>query len=138
MLLIKNVTKNYENLRYNLLAQPDTKRLSCRLRKILTKEEGYPTPKVDVRGLIKRESFLLVEDLRTKEWSLPGGYAEIGCSPKENIEKEVLEETGLVVTAKELLAVYDTDKRKDIPQLFQYYKMIFSCDILENHPFEKH
>lgn len=58
-------------------------------------------------------------------------------SPKENIEKEVLEETGLVVTAKELLAVYDTDKRKDIPQLFQYYKMIFSCEILENHPFEK-
>lgn len=57
--------------------------------------------------------------------------------PKENIEKEVLEETGLVVTAKELLAVYDTDKRKDIPQLFQYYKMIFSCEILENHPFEK-
>ena len=42
-----------------------------------------------------------------------------------------------VVTAKELLAVYDTDKRKDIPQLFQYYKMIFSCEILENHPFEK-
>ena len=35
MLLIKNVTKNYENLRYNLLAQPDTKRLSCRLRKNL-------------------------------------------------------------------------------------------------------
>ena len=48
-----------------------------------------------------------------------------------------MEETGLVVTAKELLAVYDTDKRKDIPQLFQYYKMIFSCEILENHPFEK-
>ena len=108
------------------------------LEKILTKEEGYPTPKVDVRGLIKKENrFLLVEDLRTKEWSLPGGYAEIGCSPKENIEKEVLEETGLVVTAKELLAVYDTDKRKDIPQLFQYYKMIFSCEILENHLFEK-
>ena len=39
------------------------------LEKILTKEEGYPTPKVDVRGLIKKENrFLLVEDLRTKEW----------------------------------------------------------------------
>ena len=62
---------------------------------------------------------------------------KLAALPKENIEKEVLEETGLVVTAKELLAVYDTDKRKDIPQLFQYYKMIFSCDILENHPFEK-
>ena len=57
------------------------------LEKILTKEEGYPTPKVDVRGLIKRESFLLVEDLRTKEWSLPGGYAEIGCSLKKILKK---------------------------------------------------
>ena len=28
-----------------------------RLRKILTKEEGYPTPKVDVRGLIKKNRF---------------------------------------------------------------------------------
>lgn len=26
---VKNVTKNYENLRYNLLAQPDPKRLFC-------------------------------------------------------------------------------------------------------------
>ena len=59
-------------------------------------------------------------------------------APKENIEKEVLEETGLVVTAKELLAVYDTDKRKDIPQLFQYYKMIFSCEILKIIPLKKH
>ena len=68
------------------------------LEKILTKEEGYPTPKVDVRGLIKKENrFLLVEDLRTKEWSLPGGYAEIGCSPKENIEKE-----GATVTIEEV------------------------------------
>ena len=25
----QNVTKNYENLRYNLLAQPDPKRLFC-------------------------------------------------------------------------------------------------------------
>ena len=106
------------------------------LEKILTKEEGYPTPKVDVRGLIKRESFLLVEDLRTKEWSLPGGYAEI--APLKKILKRSIGRNWLSCYSKELLAVYDTDKRKDIPQLFQYYKMIFSCEILENHPFEKH
>ena len=42
--------------------------------------------------------------------------------PKENIEKEVLEETGLVVTAKELLAVYDTDKRKTFLNYFSTIK----------------
>ena len=36
------------------------------------KNEGYPTPKVDVRALIQKdEKILLVEDSLTKEWSLP-------------------------------------------------------------------
>ena len=74
------------------------------------KNEGYPTPKVDVRALIQKdEKILLVEDSLTKEWSLPGGYAEIGLTPRENIKKEVLEETGLLVEVKELRAIFDTN-----------------------------
>lgn len=81
------------------------------LEKILIKEEGYLILKVDVCGLIKKENcFLLVEDLWIKEWLLFGGYVEIGCFFKENIEKEVLEEIGLVVIVKELFVVYDIDK----------------------------
>ena len=84
------------------------------------KNEGYPTPKVDVRALIQKdEKILLVEDSLTKEWSLPGGYAEIGLTPRENIKKEVLEETGLLVEVKELRAIFDTNLRPDIPQVFQ-------------------
>lgn len=101
------------------------------LENLFDKNEGYPTPKIDVRAYIKwNDKVLLVEDIKTKEWSLPGGYAEIGSSPKENIVREVFEETGLNVTVDKLLAVFDTDLREDLPQLFQYYKMIFSCTIV--------
>lgn len=95
------------------------------------KNEGYPTPKVDVRALIQKdEKILLVEDSLTKEWSLPGDYAEIGLTPRENIKKEVLEETGLLVEVKELRAIFDTNLRQDIPQVFQYYKLVFECEVL--------
>jgi ADP-ribose pyrophosphatase YjhB (NUDIX family) len=99
---------------------------------VFSHSEGYPTPKVDVRAYIKKDNkFLLVEDIQTQEWSLPGGYAEIGLTPKENITKEVLEETGLNVDVNNLLAIFDTDLREDVPQVFQYYKMIFSCSIID-------
>ncbi|EME7182070.1 NUDIX domain-containing protein [Enterococcus faecium] len=92
--------------------------------------EGHPTPKVDVRAYIKKDGkILLIEDKRTKEWSLPGGFAEIGLSPEENVRKEVYEETGLTVESTQLRAVFDTNKQKDIPQLFQYYKLVFACTI---------
>lgn len=85
----------------------------------LDNQDGYPTPKVDVRALIRQgDCVLLVRDSQSKEWSLPGGYAEVGLTPKENIQKEVLEETGLTVAVGALRAVFDTNLREDIPQLF--------------------
>lgn len=101
------------------------------LKVYLDQQDGYPTPKVDVRALIRKgNQILLVQDSHTKEWSLPGGYAEVGLTPKENIQKEVLEETGLTVAVGPLRAIFDTNLREDIPQLFQYYKLVFACDAL--------
>jgi len=102
------------------------------IEELFKNEVGYQTPKVDVRAWIKeKDKILLVEDAKTKEWSLPGGYADIGFSPLENVEKEVWEETGLTVRTNKLKAVFDTNLRKDIPQAFQYYKLVFDCEILE-------
>lgn len=102
------------------------------LSQLTEQNEGYPTPKVDVRAyIIQEDKVLLIEDKKTKEWALPGVYAEVGLSPKENIQKEVLEETGLIVQVNDLLGVFDTNLRKDIPQVYQYYKMIFSCSIIK-------
>lgn len=95
----------------------------------LVADPGYPTPKVDVRGFITEgDKVLLVQDTASGRWSLPGGYAEIGVSPSQNVQKEVLEETGLTVTVAGLLAIFDTNLRSDIPQLSQYYKLIFACE----------
>lgn len=100
------------------------------LKGIVDSDEGYPTPKIDVRAYIKKNKrILLVEDSATKTWALPGGYAEVGMTPKENIVKEVLEETGMIVDKATLMAVFDTNLRKDIPQLFQYYKLVFNCSV---------
>ncbi|MDO4681065.1 MAG: NUDIX hydrolase N-terminal domain-containing protein [Aerococcus sp.] len=99
----------------------------------LEADEGYATPKIDVRAFIQNEAgeILLVQDKRTKEWSLPGGYAEVNVSPTENVIKEVNEETGLIATAAQLAGVFDTNKRSDIPQSFQYYKLIFRCEVAD-------
>ncbi|AYW44911.1 NUDIX hydrolase [Tetragenococcus koreensis] len=98
---------------------------------LFSHESGYQTPKVDVRAWITQENkILLVQDSKTQEWSLPGGYADVGSSPKENVRNEVYEETGLTVDVRQLKAVFDTNLRKDIPQAFQYYKLVFDCEIL--------
>jgi ADP-ribose pyrophosphatase YjhB (NUDIX family) len=41
------------------------------------------------------------------EWSLPGGAVELGETLRSAAEREALEETGLVVSAGELLEVFD-------------------------------
>lgn len=44
----------------------------------LTQDSGYITPKIDVRGLIRHgNQLLLVQDIKTKLWALPGGFADV-------------------------------------------------------------
>jgi len=92
-------------------------------------EKEYPTAKVDIRGLIIDNDFkiLLVKESLDHKWSLPGGWADVGQSPKEVIIKECKEETGLDVAPQKLLAVFDKRMHPHPPQPFYVYKMIFYC-----------
>lgn len=101
----------------------------------LEKEAGYPTPKIDVRALIldKDNKVLLVEDPKTKSWSLPGGFADVGTSPVENVVKEVIEEAGLSVSVSNLIAVYDTNKSNPENSLTHYYKLVYYCKRLSGN-----
>lgn len=91
--------------------------------------KDYPTAKVDVRGLLlsNDNKVLLVKESMDGKWSLPGGWADIGYSPKEIIVKEFKEETGLDVIVKTLLAVFDKRMHPHPPQPFYVYKMVFHC-----------
>ncbi len=59
---------------------------------------------VGVTGIIlnqKNEVLLFKHTYRQREWSLPGGYMKAMEHPKEGLEREIFEESGLVVSADE-------------------------------------
>lgn len=90
----------------------------------------YPTAKVDIRALVlsPEKRVLLVRESVDGKWSLPGGWADVGNSPKETVIKECKEETGLDVKPKALLAVFDKRFHPHPPQPFYVYKMVFYCE----------
>ena len=90
--------------------------------------------KVDTRGLLLSpdKKILLVKESHDNNWSLPGGWADIGYSPREVIVKEFKEETGLVVIPEVLLAVFDKRMHSHPPQSFYVYKMVFYCKAISS------
>ncbi|KZL03322.1 MULTISPECIES: NUDIX hydrolase [unclassified Pseudovibrio] len=97
----------------------------------LAVDTHYATPKMDVRGLVIQEGeILLVKERCDARWTLPGGWCEVNESPKEAIEKEVFEETGLKVQATRLLAFFDKHKHDHPPQVPHSYKCFFLCEVV--------
>jgi len=99
-----------------------------KLPDLFSNEEGYQTPKVDVRGVIlKEDKILLVKERIDGRWSLPGGWTDIGLSPKTVMEKEVQEEAGIKVEAVKLLAIFDKLCHDHPPDPHHSYKLFFLC-----------
>jgi len=91
--------------------------------------QGYATPKVDVRGAVfDGERILLVQERTDGLWTLPGGYADVGLSAAENIVKEIAEEAGLEVRARQLYAVRHKAKHGYRPDTRDFYKFFFICE----------
>ena len=72
----------------------------------------YPDrPVVGIGGVVIEEGRALLirrnnEPLRG-QWSIPGGYLELGESLKDGVARELLEETGLRVRVLDLIEVFD-------------------------------
>jgi ADP-ribose pyrophosphatase YjhB (NUDIX family) len=95
---------------------------------VFASEQGYQTPKVDVRGVVFREDqILMVRETIDGNWSLPGGWADVGLTPSEVAVKEVREESGLVVVPERLLAVLDKKRHNHPPDMFHIYKIFILC-----------
>ena len=93
----------------------------------------YPTPKVDIRAFVMDENddILMVRESTDGGWSLPGGWADVGLSPREVAVKEVFEETGLRVEAQHLMAVFDKKCHPHPPQASYVYKIVLSCKLTD-------
>lgn len=96
----------------------------------LQTQGGYITPKVDVRGAVFQEGkILLVKETLDDTWTMPGGWADVGETPRQAVEREVFEEAGLSVEADRLIGAYDANRVEDALPLFHAYKLVFLCNV---------
>ena len=96
---------------------------------------GYTTPKVDVRGaVVKNNRILLVKERADGRWCMPGGWADVGETPSEMVEREVWEESGFVVKARRVIGVYDANRGDQPLSFYHAYKIVFECELLSGEP----
>jgi ADP-ribose pyrophosphatase YjhB (NUDIX family) len=101
-----------------------------KIKTLFASETGYATPKVDIRGVVfKEDRILLVKERMDGAWALPGGWADIGLSPKEVVVKEIMEESGFEVKPIRLLGILDKKFHDHPPEAFHIYKIFILCEI---------
>ncbi len=94
-------------------------------------QTGYATPKVDVRGaVIQGGQILLVQERTDGRWCMPGGWADVGETPSQMVEREVWEESGFVVRAKRVIGIYDANRGKQPMGFYHAYKIVFQCELV--------
>jgi ADP-ribose pyrophosphatase YjhB (NUDIX family) len=112
------------------LLQAESAESAAQLRSRWFVEDGYATPKMDVRGAIFRDAHvLLVREVIDGKWTLPGGWADVNDGPAYAVEKEIEQESGFTARAVKLAALYDRNRHEHPPYLFHAWKAFFICEI---------
>ncbi|MGD1946048.1 MAG: NUDIX hydrolase N-terminal domain-containing protein [Croceivirga sp.] len=128
----------YDKERYEELREISLKLMSEMSGQPFTKLNGfflpqldYPTPKVDVRGFVLNENdeILMAQESVDGKWTIPGGWADVGNTPKEVAVKEIKEETGLDAEIVRLVAIYDKQRHPHPPEPYYIYKLMFHCRV---------
>ena len=98
-------------------------------------EEGYATPKVDVRGGIFEDGrVLLVRERSDGKWTLPGGWVDVNDSPSGAVAREILEESGYQARPVKLAALVDKLRHPHPPGIHHIYKLFFLCERIGGAP----
>lgn len=133
---------NYDKDRYEEIQEICLEMLSeltdvpvRKIQPVIQEKNGYKTPKVDVRAVVfnPEGQILLVQEKVDGCWSLPGGWADVGFTPRQIAEKECFEEAGLTVKATRLLAVIDKTAQLMPPEFEYVYKLFIRCEPIGKH-----
>jgi 8-oxo-dGTP diphosphatase len=89
----------------------------------------YPShPRVAVGAVVFKEDKVLLV-LRGKppaetQWSIPGGCVELGETLQEAAEREITEETGIVIQAKKPIYTFDVIERDEDGHIRFHYVIV--------------
>jgi ADP-ribose pyrophosphatase YjhB (NUDIX family) len=100
-------------------------------------DDGYATPKVDVRGgVFDQDKVLLVRERSDGKWTLPGGWVDVGDGPAFAVEREIREESGYLAKAVKLAALFDKNNpaHGHPPSILHIYKLFFLCELTGGAP----
>jgi ADP-ribose pyrophosphatase YjhB (NUDIX family) len=100
-------------------------------------DDGYATPKVDVRGgVFDQDKVLLVRERSDGKWTLPGGWVDVGDGPAFAVEREIREESGYLAKAVKLAALFDKNNpaHGHPPGILHIYKLFFLCELTGGAP----
>jgi ADP-ribose pyrophosphatase YjhB (NUDIX family) len=118
-----------ERIAAGLLADGDPSGES-RLLELWSRDDGYVTPKIEVRGAVFRAArVLLVRERIDGLWTLPGGWVDVGESPSQAVTKEIEQESGFRTRVVGLAALWDRNRHGHAPALFHSWKAAFLCEI---------
>ena len=132
----------FDRERYTRLAELVAELLSRELqmplaaaRELWAGEQGYATPKVDVRGgVFCDERVLLVRERADGRWTLPGGWVDVNDAPSEAVAREIFEESGYRARAVKLAALIDKNRHPHPPGVHHIYKLFFLCELEGGDP----
>ncbi len=98
-----------------------------------------PTPQIGVGAVvIKDEKVLLVQRGRPPAeglWAIPGGRLHFSETLQHAAERELLEETGIVIRAKEPIYIFDVIDKNDAGEvLFHYVIVDLAADFVSGTP----
>ena len=90
-------------------------------------EDGYATPKLDVRAVVFDEQGRICLAHEMGYWALPGGWCDQGETVTSNVVKEAREEAGLVVVPERVIAIQEHNLHNAHPFAWGIVKVFVLC-----------
>ncbi|ACI50249.1 NUDIX hydrolase [Gluconacetobacter diazotrophicus PA1 5] len=134
----------YDRERYEMLRALAARMMAAhtatparRIEALFVGQDGYATPKIDVRAAVfDSDGRLLMvrETLDGGRWTLPGGWADVNMTPADSAVKEVREESGYIATVRKLAALWDRTRQGHPATVFSCAKLFYLCDLAGGAP----